>query len=865
MADPNINQTIGGCTIIEVVGQGGMGVIYKGRQKSLDRVVAVKVLAPHLANDVNFVTRFQKEARAIARVNHPNILAVYDVGSDQNVNFMIMELIEGESLAELQTARRGALDWREATDYIKQAAHGLEAAHATGIIHRDIKPENLMVTRKGQIKVSDFGLAKEADGTGTQTSVDSVMGTPAFMSPEQCDGKKVDGRSDIYSLGGTWYRLITGRLPFEAETAMSTMYRHKHEALIPPNEVLPTIPRPISDVIVKMMAKKREHRYQNFGELIEAIDQSVKRAEEMEAGGGMGGGRYESPVPSDAPSGFNDSRQRSSVPGSRFGNGGTELSRAPQISSVGLASGRRATGPVARKTQAGFSASRDPAIFDSILGAGLPGINQQAMPGGNPVAAMDEGYANVSRGDELMERGDRINALKAYILALNSHSLDNSTRGRVQQEVEHEILTRRQNADNLLKRGMLVDAQRECRILADLEPDDVAIKSLLKDIESRLALKRTLVNDIRNAIAASQFENAIKIWDGTPPELRDEGLGKQIEQLRMTVVPAAKLAEQGEAFINQGRLAEAIATYEDALKINPSCEQARLGLKDTEGKLQRIEYLLKEGYQYNLEQNYTKAIETWKPILNLQPGHPQAIKSIVEAYLQHGQMLRSQGDLDGALTLYRGARDTDPGNRTVGRVTDEITLLRDKEKQLLDRAQDAMNKGRLGEAIHCWKDIYALNPANRKAQQTIAQIAKRRQGNAALTFALAIVVTGAGLFTYQYFHEKSLIEDMDRKFAIQQFAEAADVGKNNTFIFRAREVKKKRDDALDEHEIQDAEILAKSSLKDGAIAYGSFAERLHDAKRKPEREQELLRLKLACLSKVLSRGGTRRSGPGQMG
>ena len=128
MADPFINQTIGGCTILDVVGQGGMGVIYRGRQKSLDRVVAVKVLAPHLANDINFVTRFQKEARSIARVNHPHILAVYDVGTDQNINFMIMELIEGESLAELQSERRGALEWREATDFVRQGAQGLEAA-----------------------------------------------------------------------------------------------------------------------------------------------------------------------------------------------------------------------------------------------------------------------------------------------------------------------------------------------------------------------------------------------------------------------------------------------------------------------------------------------------------------------------------------------------------------------------------------------------------------------------------------------------------------------------------------------------------------------------------------------------------------
>jgi serine/threonine protein kinase len=275
-SDPLIGATIGGCEILEVIGQGGMGVIYKSRQKSLDRIIALKVLARHLASDINFVTRFQKEARAIARVNHPNILAVYDVGEDKNVNYMIMELIEGRSLAELQSDRKGAIPWEEATDYSRQSAQGLEAAQAVGIIHRDIKPENLMVTKKNVVKVSDFGLAKESDASNT--SVDAVMGTPAFMSPEQCDGKKVDGRSDIYSLGGTFYRLVSGRLPFEAETAMSMMYRHKHEALIPPHEVVPTVPQSISAVIVKMMAKKREQRYQTMTEVIDAIDNARKAA-----------------------------------------------------------------------------------------------------------------------------------------------------------------------------------------------------------------------------------------------------------------------------------------------------------------------------------------------------------------------------------------------------------------------------------------------------------------------------------------------------------------------------------------------------------------------------------------------------------
>ena len=846
MSDQLINQAIGGCTILEVIGQGGMGVIYKGRQKSLDRVVAVKVLAPHLANDANFVTRFQKEARSIARVNHPHILAVYDVGTDQNVNYMIMELIEGESLAELQAEKRGALDWREATEFIRQSAQGLEAAQAAGIIHRDIKPENLMVTRKGQIKVSDFGLAKESDGTGTQTSVDSVMGTPAFMSPEQCDGKKVDGRSDIYSLGGTWYRLITGRLPFEAETAMSTMYRHKHEALIPPNEVLPTIPRPISDVIVKMMAKKRDHRYQTFTEVIEAIEQAIKRTEEMDAGGG------------DAQYGGDQSGQQSAydtnplsmtTAASRFAAGPQATDYGRPAGQFGVPGAQQPSGlnqPLQPGTGSGMTGAMRRGIANVARGP-IPGLGGGFMPGGQesrfntgaqqalpgmpsmPMAGLgglDEGYANVSRGDEMMERADRVNAVKAYIQALQSNMLDNATRARLEQTVGQEITVRRQSADSMLKRGMLVDAQRECRVLSEMDPNDEGIKALLKDIESRLALKRTLVNDIRNAIAASQFEGAIKIWDGTPPELRDEGLGKQIEQLRIIVVPAAKLAEQGETFIQQGRLEEAIATYEDALKINPSCEQARQGLKDSEAKLARIDFLMKEGYQYNLEQNYEKAIDTWRPILNLRPGHPQALKSIVEAYIQYGQTLRAQGDLEGALNKYRGARETDPGNRTVARMTDEIALLRDKEKQLLERAQDAEAKGRLGEAIHCWKDMYALNPNNRKAQQKIALIAKRRSSNAALTFTVVVLVVAASICGYKYLEERSLMEKARGLCSAGKYGEASTLLKKSTFLFFPAEVKKLKDDADDEFEIQTADSHAKTDLKAGSDEFQNLAERL---------------------------------------
>jgi serine/threonine protein kinase len=751
-ADPLIGNTIGGCLIQEVIGQGGMGVIYKARQKSLDRVVALKVLAPHLANDINFVSRFQREARAIARVNHPNILAVYDVGDDQNTNYMIMELIDGQSLAELQSDRQGALPWREALSFIKQAAQGLEAAQAVGIIHRDIKPENLMVTKKGVIKVSDFGLAKEADASNT--SVDAVMGTPAFMSPEQCDGKKVDARSDIYSLGGTFYRLITGRLPFEAETAMSMMYRHKHEALIPPHEVVPSLPPGISTIIVKMMAKKREHRQQTMTEVIDALDDAAKNAAAP---------AQPNRAPAASPPLFmpGQARQQESeaqlppLPASSQAVSETGvLRRGDSVSGISLppaASGRLP----ASGANLGFSPGSDSS-------------SRMSMPSGMGLAASgmsppDDAYTNVAKGDELMGRGDKLGALKCFRAALQFSTLDNATRARIEHEVRKEAQIRRTAAEGLMKKGLLIEASRECRVLVDLDPADDTGRAMLKDIDQKLSSKRALVNDIRTAMATSQFEKAIKFWDSTPAELRDDSLGKQIEQLRNTIVPSFKLAEQGESFSRQGRIEEAISTFEDALKINPGCEPARAGLKEAQQKVQRIEHMLKEGYQFSLEQNYEKAIETWKPILALRPGHPQAVKSMLDAHMAHSQHLRSQGDLDGAWAAHKGAFELDPNNKAVRKSYEELTHLRDKEQALTSRAQESAARNRLGEAIGYWKDVKRLNPASKKAAQQLAQLGRQRESGFLKLAALVVVVSVASVAGYQYLHEVRALDQLQSK------------------------------------------------------------------------------------------------------
>ena len=271
--DPLIGQTLRGCLIDRKLGEGGMGSVYHAKQLSLDREVAIKVLPPELARNKNFIQRFEREAKSLARINHANILHIYDFGDDPELNlyFMIIEFVDGLDLGEVIN-RRGVLGEVETLDLLRQALTGLEQAAEKGVVHRDIKPDNLMVDREGGIKVSDFGLAKAESANTGVTAVGVRVGTPAFMSPEQCDGIEVDFRSDVYNLGATGYLCLTGRLPFDGETPFAIMLKHKTELVTPLREVDPSLDRDVDRLICRMLAKRPEDRCGSLRALVEDIE-----------------------------------------------------------------------------------------------------------------------------------------------------------------------------------------------------------------------------------------------------------------------------------------------------------------------------------------------------------------------------------------------------------------------------------------------------------------------------------------------------------------------------------------------------------------------------------------------------------------
>jgi len=255
--------------LLEKIGEGGMGTVYKAKCHLLNRFVAIKILKAELSNDEEFVARFKREATSIARLSHPNIVNVHDVGTENQINFIVMEYIDGKTLKQI-IKENGRIDSRKTLDIVFQVAKALECAHKNNIIHRDIKPDNIMIMEDNMVKVMDFGIAKVGDSR-TMTNSNSIMGTVSYFSPEQAKGNFVDCRTDIYSLGIVMYEMVTGKVPYNAESSISIAMMHIQEPAVPPKEIFEDIPENINQVVLKSMQKEPIKRYQTAAEVAEVI------------------------------------------------------------------------------------------------------------------------------------------------------------------------------------------------------------------------------------------------------------------------------------------------------------------------------------------------------------------------------------------------------------------------------------------------------------------------------------------------------------------------------------------------------------------------------------------------------------------
>ena len=255
--------------ILELIGSGGMANVYKARCHRLNRLVAIKILKSDLADNADFRRRFHDESQAVAQLSHANIVSVYDVSTNPDREYIVMELIDGITLKQYME-RRGRMDWRESLHFITQIMRGLSHAHSRGIIHRDIKPQNIMVLRDGSVKVADFGIACLANQG--QTLTQEALGSVHYISPEQARGDRIDARSDIYSAGVVLYEMLTGRLPFEGDSAVSVAIQHLSSVPLAPRDIDPSIPEPLELICMKAMNSDPNKRYASADAMIEDLE-----------------------------------------------------------------------------------------------------------------------------------------------------------------------------------------------------------------------------------------------------------------------------------------------------------------------------------------------------------------------------------------------------------------------------------------------------------------------------------------------------------------------------------------------------------------------------------------------------------------
>src|SRR6202051_2725650 len=252
--------------ILKMLGEGGMGTVYKAKDRELDRLVALKVIRPEYANHPETIRRFKQELILARQVTHRNVIRIFDLGIADSFKFITMDYVEGRDLSKI-LSDKGKFLVNDGCEIVRQICSGLEAAHSEGVVHRDLKPQNIMLDAQGRVFLMDFGLARSMELVG-MTRTGALIGTPAYMSPEQAKGEKVDARTDLFSLGVIFYELLTGTLPYQAESMMATLIKRAKEPPVPPIQVERSIPPATNDIIMKCLQIKLERRYQQASEIL---------------------------------------------------------------------------------------------------------------------------------------------------------------------------------------------------------------------------------------------------------------------------------------------------------------------------------------------------------------------------------------------------------------------------------------------------------------------------------------------------------------------------------------------------------------------------------------------------------------------
>ena len=525
--DPHLGKTFGGYELVSRIGAGGMGVVYKGRQVSLDRVVAVKILNKALVDNDEFIKRFEREAKSIARISHPNIVAVYDFGQTGGLFYMVTEFIEGSNLARV-IGEKMMLSLDEALPLITHCLAGLHHVSASGIIHRDIKPDNILLTTDKIAKIADFGLAKNVTDDKTDlTAVGLAMGTPAYMSPEQCMGRRLDVRSDVYALGITAYFALTGEKPFVGQSSFEIMTKQREYMPPAPVQLNPRIPKEASALVMRMLAKNPQDRFRDAEECRVAwVDLGV-RLNLLQSAGRSGEFKYPEA-------------------GKPVGSGRT------------TAAGKSATGELPALST--MPASTAPGVMPPIHVpqqppmASLPAMAANPAPALSP-ATSSEVVANGAMREPSDGRGQRSPTTERRAMRLSGMSeattcakcgnLNRATAdtcqrcGATLREVEFSAKNLEAQAEKMLGDGQFLEAAKAFGKLADKEGDR-KLRSVWrsKEREARARAHAEQITGIddrhRSLVAQGDLKGGLDVLERGLREVRETGASATDAEVRLT-------------------------------------------------------------------------------------------------------------------------------------------------------------------------------------------------------------------------------------------------------------------------------------------------------------------------------------------
>jgi tetratricopeptide (TPR) repeat protein len=735
-----VGETISDCKILEKVGEGGFGSVYKATDQNLQRIVAFKVMLQSLTTNAEFVQKFIREAVTAAQLNHPNIVAIHKVGRDERrgLHYLIMEFVEGRTLADI-VKERGVLRVEDAVPIMIQAADALATAHEHNIVHRDIKPENLMLDKGQVLKITDFGLAKSLS---TDAKTTKVMGTPHYMSPEQFEGKAVDGRSDIYSLGVTFYYLLSKGRPYEGQNTVQIIYAILTQQPKALPELNKDVPPEVWAIIQKMIAKKAEDRYQSLREAIVDLRRYQDRtlADKSQCPG----------CGAKNPKGRKFCR----------GCGAALVVKCPSCAAESPAGATTCTacgadmGRLLRIKKAMEAAARFKSLGDLRRAAeSYRQVVEIEGPHGEARAEYDRLAGTLTdidrvktEADDLMKTGDLESALGRVEELLRRFPMAAEVRDH--RDDLKSSLTRRQ-VDKLIEEADTAAAAGRVRDALDLldqalraDPAREDVRAKRDELAKRLAHVAESRQKAAKALAAGRFEEAFglasEVLKVTPGDKAMEDVRRKAQT---SVDSVDQFVKRGNDHVAGKRLADALAEFEAALSLRPGDAELIKLVEGTRAKIAAQRERISLARRQMADREFGEAAKGLAAVLAEMPDDAEAksllascekgrqelarTKSIEDA-LKEGDRLEKAGDFAAAKEQFEIVLKLDPKNADAGPRRDQVEQKARGERDIRELANEHLQDGRYSDAISALERLKATSPGRAAAVEAeIADCRKR--------------------------------------------------------------------------------------------------------------------------------------------